>query len=395
MIRPMKQEEAALNALLPAVLLRGSQPHPDLRTITLHLDDLYGAAVDAMVLRIGDYQTTGLHCTMMDDRFALPGDKVLEPMLDFLGELLLNPCLEQGVFREDYVQSEKKNLISAIESDINNKRIYAAKQLVRSMCRADSLGVPRLGEVAWVEAITPAALYDHYQKILRESPMEIFYVGSAPAWQVAGMLKPFIARLERQYQPLVPQGGFRNVGGEHLTEQMEVAQAQLCMGYVTPITIGHPDLPALQVMNVIFGSGMTSKLFMNVREKLSLCYSIGTGLYGAKGIITLTAGIDAAKEQQVREEIAVQLQALCDGDITDEEMAAAKEASLSGLRCVHDSPGAIANYYFSTAISGLNLTPEEQMQRIATVTKEQVAAAARTLTLHTTYILKGDDHENS
>ena len=225
--------------------------------------------------------------------------------------------------------------------------------------------------------------------------MEIFYVGSAPAWQVAGMLKNLVSKLERDYHPLPPQGGFRDVGGEDLTERMDVTQANLCMGYVTPITIGHPDLPALQVMNVIFGSGMTSKLFMNVREKLSLCYSIGTGLHGAKGIITLSAGIDAAKEQQVRQEISVQLQALCDGDITDEEMAAAKEASLSGLRCVHDAPGAISNYYFSAALTGLNLTPAEQMEGIAAVTKEQVAAAARTLKLHTTYILKGDDHENS
>ena len=394
MVRPMAAEEASLNALLPAVLLRGTQVHPDLRTITLHLDDLYGASIDAMVLRVGDYQTTGLHCTMMDDRFALPGDKVLEPMVDFLEELLLHPCLEDGVFRGDYVQSEKKNLISAIESDINDKRAYAAKQMVRSMCRADSLGVPRLGEVEWVEAITPATLYDHYQKILRESPIEIFYVGSAPAWQVASMLKPLVSKLDRNHLPLPAQSGFRDAGGEDLTEQMDVSQAKLCMGYVTPITIGHPDLPALQVMNVIFGSGMTSKLFMNVREKLSLCYSIGTGLYGAKGIITLSAGIDAAKEQQVRQEIAAQLQAICDGDITDEEMAAAQEASLSGLRCVHDAPNAISSYYFSAALMGTNLTPAEQMERIAAVTKEQVAEAAKTLKLHTTYILKGDDHEN-
>ena len=395
LVRPMCETEASLNAIIPAVLLRGTVPHPDLRSITWHLDDLYGASVGAMVRRVGDYQTTGLCCGMMDDRFALPGDRVLEPMIRFLEELLFQPCLENGGFRADFVESEKKNLIATIESDLNDKRTYAMKNMMRSMCRADSLGIPRLGEAAWVAAIEPVALYEHYRKILRESRIDIFYVGSAPAWQVANMLRPLTDRLERDYRPLAGQTGFHDAGGGDHVEEMDVAQAKLCMGYVTPVTIGHPDLAVVQVMNTIFGAGMTSKLFVNVREKLSLCYSIGTGYYGAKGIITLSAGIDAADEEKARAEIDRQLEALRRGDITDDEMAAAKESLLSGLRGSHDSPGAIEGYYSSAALSGLGMTPAEYMERIAAVTKEQVAAAARDLRLHTTYILKGDRHEEN
>ena len=393
LVRPMCEAEASMNALIPAVLLRGTERHPDLRSITLHLDDLYGASVGTMVRRVGDYQTTGLCCGMMDDRFALPGDKVLEPMIGFLEELLFSPCMEQGGFQPDFVESEKKNLIATIESDLNNKQTYAMNKMLRTMCRADSLGIPRLGEVSWVAAIEPVALYEHYQKILRESRIDIFYVGSAPAWQVANMLRPIIARLDRDYRPLPGTTGFHDAGGGDHVETMDVAQAKLCMGYVTPVTIGHPDLSAVQVMNTIFGAGMTSKLFVNVREKLSLCYSIGTGYYGAKGIITLSAGIDAADEEKTRAEIDRQLEALRQGCITDEEMAAAKESLISGLRGSHDSPGAIEGYYSSAALSGLGMTPAEYMERIAAVTKEQVSAAARQLKLHTTYILKGADHE--
>ena len=393
MVRPMCAEEASLNAMIPAVLLRGTERHPDLRAITLHLDDLYGASVGTMVRRIGDYQTTGLACGMMDDRFAMAGDKVLEPMLAFLEELLFEPCMEDGGFKADFVESEKRNLITTIEADLNNKQTYAMNQMLKSMCRADSLGIPRLGQVDWVAAIDPVTLYRHYQKILRESRIEIFYVGSAPAWQVANMLRPIIARLERDYLPLPEQTGFHDAGGSDSVERMDVTQAKLCMGYVTPITFGHPQLPALQVMNSIFGAGMTSKLFVNVREKLSLCYSIGTGYFGTKGIVTLSAGINAADEEKARAEIDAQLEAICRGDITEDEMSAAKESMLSGLRGAHDSPGAIEGYYASGTLSGLNMTPAEYMEQIAAVTREQVVAAAQGLKLHTTYILKGEDHE--
>ena len=161
LVRPMSAEEAAKNALIPAVLLRGCQSYRDLRAITLRLDDLYGASVSALVRRIGDYQTTGLYCSFMDDRFALPGDRVMEPMLSFLEEILLDYPVENGGFRRSFVESEKKNLISTIESELNDKRAYAMAQLFRAMCREDSYGVPRLGEKEQVAAITPRTLYGH------------------------------------------------------------------------------------------------------------------------------------------------------------------------------------------------------------------------------------------
>ena len=392
LVRPMCEAEAALNALLPTVLLRGSRNHPDLRAISLRSDDLYGLSVGTMVRRVGDYQTTGLGCGVMDDRFALPGDKVLEPSLAFLWELLLEPALEDGAFRADFVESEKKNLLATLAANRNDKAAYAMSSLMGAMGRGDSLGIPRLGKPEWVAAITPQSLYDHYRKILRESAIHIFYVGSAPAWQVAAMLRPVIDGLDRDYSPLPGQTPFHDAGGRDLAERMDVAQAKLCMGYVTPITNTSPEFHAMQVMNTIFGAGMTSKLFMNVREKLSLCYSIGTSYYGSKGVVTLSAGIDAADEEKAKAEIAVQLDAICRGDITDDEMAAAKEALISSLRGTHDSPGSIEGYYATAALSGLALTPAEYMERIAAVTRDQVAAAARQLRPHTTYILKGTDH---
>ena len=389
MIRPMCAQEAALNALIPAVLLRGTRKHPDLQTITWKLDDLYGASLSTQVRRVGDYQTTGLYCAFLEDRFSLAGDQILAPMIDFLREVLLEPAMEQGAFRSDYVESEKKNLISTIESELNDKRAYAMGQLLRTMCRADSYGIPRLGEPEAVAAITPESAYDHYQKCLRESPIHLFYVGSAPAEEVARLLKPLFQGIDRHYIGLPGQTSFQDDGGSHRVEEMDVTQGKLCMGYVTPITNRDETFVAMQVMNTIFGAGMTSKLFMNLREKMSLCYAIGSGYYGSKGILTVSAGIDFEKEELTRREVARQLEAIQAGNISDEELTAAREALLSSLRCTHDSPSSIEGYYATAALSGLKLTPQQYMEAVRAVTKDQVAAAARTLQLHTTYFLKG------
>lgn len=388
-VRPMSREEAGMNALIPAILLRGTKKHPDLRSITLRLDDLYGASVGTQVRRVGDYQTTGLYCGFVEDRFAMAGDRILAPMVDFLREILLEPVMEGEGFSRSFVESEKKNLIATIESELNDKRAYAMNRMIRSMCKADSFGIPRLGEKELVAAIDPKSAYDHYQNILRTSRIDVFYVGTAEAETVADLLKPLLNAIDRDYVNLPGQTAFCDAGGEDLVEEMDVAQGKLCMGYVTPITNRSEDFVAMQIMNTIFGAGMTSKLFMNVREKLSLCYSIGSGYYGSKGLVTVSAGIDFSKEQQARDEIAQQLDAVRAGDISYEELTSAKEALLSSLRGTHDSPGAIEGYYSTGALSGMGMTPEVYMEKVNAVTVEQVAEAARTLKLHTTYFLKG------
>ena len=312
-------------------------------------------------------------------------------MLDFLGELLLEPLTEGEGFSRDFVESEKRNLIATIESERNDKRAYAAAQMLKKMCSADTFGIPRLGEIEQVETVDSVTAWNHYRRILRESPAEIFYVGSGAPETVAQKLRGIFARIERTPVVLPDQTSFRDGGGGSYTEEMEISQAKLSMGFVTPITNKDPDFAAMQVLNTVFGAGMTSKLFMNVREKMSLCYSIGSGYYGSKGILTVSAGIDGDKEQIVTAEILRQLDACRAGEITCYELTAAKEAILSGLRCVYDSPGSIEGYETTASISGLPLTVEEYYRAVESVTTEQVAAAAKTVTLHTTYFLKGVD----
>lgn len=388
-LRPLCEEEAALNALIPAVLLRGCESAPDLRAITLRLDDLYGASVGALVRKVGNWQTTGLACSFISDRFTLEGERLLSPMADFIKELLLEPKLEDGAFCKDFVESEKKNLISTIESQLNNKRSYAMARMMELMCKGDPFGTPRLGRAEGVKAIDSKTLYAHYQKVLQESPVEIFYVGEQDPVSVAAVLKPLFAAIPRNPVALNPQTPLR--GGEKGThrETMDVAQGKLVMGFATPVTLRDKGFAAMQVFNTILGAGMTSKLFVNIREKMSLCYDIGSGYYGSKGIVAVSAGIDFDKEDLVKEKILEQLAACQEGNVTQDELTAAQEALCSSLRSTHDSPGAIESYYANGVLSGLGMTPEAYMERVLAVTAEDVATAAKGLTLHTVYFLKG------
>ena len=389
LVRKMDKAESALNALLPSVLLRGTNHCPDLRAITEYLDELYGASVSPLVRRTGDYQTTGVYCGFMDDRFALPGDQVLRPMLTFLEELLLDSPLEDGAFLPAFVESEKRNLIATIESERNDKRAYANSQLLKILCAEDSFGLPRLGEPAEVAAITPRALYEHYQKILVTSPIEVFYVGSAEADQVAELLMPLLDKLHRNVEPLPPQTALTPGEKRDVVEVMDVAQGKLCMGFTVPITNRCQEFAAMQVLNVIYGSGMTSKLFQNVREKLSLCYSVGSGYYGTKGIMLVNAGIDFDKEELTRSEILRQLDACREGNITEAELRSAKEALLSSLRGTHDSPSAIEGFYSTAAMGGLIYSHAEYMEAVEAVTIADAVACANKVQLHSTYFLKG------
>ncbi len=388
-VRPMSRQEAALNALLPNVLLRGTAKTPDLRSITLRLDDLYGASVGPIARRAGDYQLSGLFCGFIEDKYALNGDAVFDPMIAFLKEILFMPRLEKGAFLEAVVESEKKNLIATIESRLNDKRAYAADMLMRHMCSTDSYGIPRLGEKADVAAITPQSLYTHYEKLLRESKVELFYVGSASAEMVADELRDLFADRERKIAPLPAQTGFSDEGGGQFEETMAVSQGKLAIGYYSPITQRSEQYAAMHLCSAVLGGGMTGKLFVKVREQMSLCYDIGAVYYSSKGILTVSTGIDSHMKDVVEQQVEEQIAAICRGEITETEMESARQLLLSALSGVNDTPGNIEGYYAVQALTGGLLSREEYMEAVAACTAQEVAEAAKTLKKHTVFFLKG------
>lgn len=388
-IRPHEAATAELDALLPSVLLRATQRWPDIRAISTRLDELYGASFGTLLRRKGEVKLLGFYADFVEEAFLPEGAQVFAPMLDFLEEVLYHPLTQNGVFSESCVEGEKQNLINAIESSLNDKRSYAVTQMLRLMCAGEAYGIPRLGEVEGVRTITPERLWAHYRHVLASSPILLFYAGrQAPQDVAARFAACFAGRTATQpvscTTQLVRQAGAPK---EH-TQTMNVTQGKLIFGLRTGITVSDPDWPALLLLNAVLGGGMQSKLFLKVREELSLCYSVGSTLEKYKGLMILSAGIDFDREAEAKAAILAQLDECRAGNISAQELSNAKTMLRSALRASQDSPAQLDEFYTGMAIAGGDDLPA-LMQRLEALTAQELADAAAKLSLDTVYFLKG------
>lgn len=389
LLRPMKKEEAAANALIPSVLLRGSETCPDIASISAKLDELYGASIGTLVRKKGEVQLVGFYCDYVQDEYV--DEPVFAPVMAFLAELLLNPRLENGAFPEAVVDSEKLNLENAMLSRINDKRTYAASQLIRTMCAGQPYGIPRIGEPEDLKNITAKSLYAHYRDLLATSRVELFYMGSLSPAAVTKVLQAALAELPRA-EVFVPVGTTpapqaRPV--QEKTERLDVTQGKLSLGFFTDITAKDPRYPALVLAATVFGGGATSKLFTNVREKMSLCYYASASFEKFKGVLSVSSGVEFSKLETAKTEILRQLEACKAGDITDDELESARGYLVSDLKIAMDSPGRLDDYYMGQILLERDGTMADLASAIARVTKQEAADAIQALRLDTIYALEG------
>ncbi len=391
LLRPLRAQDASLGALLPSVLLRGTERYPDMARISAHLDRLYGAGFGGVVRKKGETQTVGFYADFIEDELAPGNEPVLREMTQFLGEVLLHPYLRGGVFSEEYVMTERLNLINTIASRINDKRQYAVSGLVRAMCAGEAYGVDRLGSEETAAAITPETLYAYYHSALRTSRYELFYCGRADHDMAAALLREALADLPaRAPEPVGTVVSAAPAAVRRVTERLDVTQGKLAIGLRTGITADKPGYPAMTVLNAVFGGGVSSKLFRNVREALSLCYYASSALEKLKGVMVVSSGVEFENLSRAETEILRQLEACRAGDITDEELELARRYVISSLRAGEDSPGRLEDFALGQAIAGLDGTMAELRAGVQAATKEQVVEAARSLTLDTVFELRGE-----
>ena len=395
LLAPLKEETAAANALIPYVLRRGTSVHPDMESLSAALDELYGGAIQPVVRKKGETQCVGFVGSFLDDAYALQGEKLLESAANLLGELLLKPYTQDGVFCGDYVTGEKANLLDRIRGQINDKRTYATHRLTRLMCKEEAFGVDKLGDEAHVEAITPETLWQRYQELLRDSAVEVYYCGSAEPERVEAALKAALAALPGNEDRIVPDCEVcLHAGAEPriIEEAMDVSQGKLAMGFRTGgQTCWEEEFPALVMCNAVFGGTTLSKLFMNVREKLSLCYYASSMLEKMKGLVLVSSGIEFDKYEQARDEILAQLEKVRQGEIEDWELEGARRTLVGGYLATLDEQGRQEEFWLGQAVAGLDTTIEELAARFEDITREQVAQAAQKLELDTIYFLKGKE----
>lgn len=389
LVTPLQKETASANALLPAVLRRGTMRCPDMESLSAALDTLYGAQIDYTVRKKGERQCVGFVASVIDDAFAPAGEKLLEPVADLLGELFLDPVTRNGHFLAEYVDSEKQNLIDAIRAIRNDKQDWADVRLVQEMCAGEPYGVLRLGDEESVARLDQQKLFDHYRTVLATSRMELFYCGSAGQERVEAALRRAFAALPRGVvaadvpicRVAAPQEP------RYLTEEMEVTQGKLSMGW----RCDTDDVPAMIMANLLFGGTSNAKLFLNVREKLSLCYYASSSYARSKGLMTVSSGIETKDFQKAHDEILHQLALVQQGQWEDWEWQGALATMCSSLTSLSDSQGAMENYYLGQTATGVEETPEELMDALRQVTPERVQKAAQSCHLDTVFFLKGKE----
>lgn len=380
---------ASLNALLPAVLRRGTMRCPDMESLSAALDTLYGATIDYTLRKKGERQCIGFVANCIDDTYAPGGEKLLESLAQLLGELFLEPVTKGGRFLSEYVESEKKNLIDAIRAIRNDKRDWADVRLMQEMCADEPYGVLRLGDEDSISKINNQKLYQHYQELLSSSRIEMFYSGTAPLARVESALRNAFSTLPRGLVRRLAPITVGNAPDEvrHVTESMDVTQGKLSMGW----RCATDDVPAMVMANLLFGGTSNAKLFLNVREKMSLCYYASSSYVRSKRLMTVSSGIEVADYDKAVAEILHQLEEVKNGNWEPWEIEGALATMVSGLQSLSDSQSALENFYLGQIATDETDTELEFMEALRQVTPERIRAAAMTAKLDTIYFLKGKE----
>lgn len=397
LLTQLQRESAAMNALLPLVLRRGTARYTDMEAISRRLDELYGAAIEPVVRRIGEIQCLGFFASVPEEDYLPAGADTLRGTCELMGQMLLAPNTRGGLLLPDYVDSERDKLIEMIRARLNDKLSYSVSRCIEEMCCCENFAVSRFGDEESAAAIRYQKLTKQYRNLIQTSPIEIFYCGRAEEKRVESLLRDALSTLPRgeidyDIGTDVRLNALEETPREY-TEQMNVTQAKLVIGWRLGKAMDDPNPAALRLFASLFGGSTASKLFVNVREKLSLCYFASAVADVHKGVLLAYAGTEADNVGRAKEEIFAQLASIASGEITDEELSAARADVKSALKSALDVQGALEGFYLSAALDGADYSPEELSALVDDVTKEELVAIARGCECDMIYTLTGDGSE--
>lgn len=388
-ILPLAAGTAARNAILPPLLHKACQDYPDFRRLNQRLGELYGAFLDTEVRKVGSLQVLNFSIRTIDNRYALAGEDLLFDCAKLLCDLIMRPLLVDGKFVEENFAVEKQVLMDDIRSKINDKRGYAISRCEEILFAGSALAVDELGDLESAQALTNEDAVQAYREMLRTARVEVMVTGADFSQAAADYVKDSFAALER-----IPFSGAQKlaapVAAEDTVERMDVKQSKMVLGFSAPM-VGEGELSAFRMMTAMYGGTPVSKLFLNVREKLSLCYYCVSRFDRLKGILMVDCGVENQNIEKAREEILRQLADMQKGAFTADEISAAQLSLRNSFTSLTDSLGGIENWYLTQICCGTEFSPEEEAEKIAAVTPEQIQAAAGKLELKAVYVLTGKE----
>ena len=394
LVTPLEKEKATVNALVPFVLRKGCKSCPDFTALNKKLAEMYGAILEADVGKHGNKQIIEITLLLADDKYAIGGEKMTETAANLLWDIVFEPNLdENGYFPEIDLELEREYLIDTIESDLNDKRTYAIGKALDLVFEKEPFGIKRYGYVEDAKAITSESLAKAWKELVEEAQIEIFFAGPGNSEIAEKVFAEKIASLDRNpvktseaemvdYSPL-----------KEAEESMDIAQGKLVMIFRMGAPKTEKEKNAARMLSALYGGTAFSKLFMNVREKMSLCYYADSHFERGSGILIVDCGIEFENREKARKEIINQLELVAKGDFTDEEFNDTKGAILNSLGSVGDTLYSVESWYMSGIVEENIVTTEEDKKAMEAVTREEVMKAAEKAKLAAVFFLKGGENE--
>lgn len=387
----LNRENVTKNALVPAVLRRGTKNLTTQEEINKKLEEMYGASLDCGLDKTGDNQVLKFYIETVNDEF-LPqeAENMLKTSLEKIFEFVFNPYLENGCFKKEYVEQEKENIKQIIDGKIDNKARYSLDRCIEEMYKDKPYGLYKYGYVEDMKNINEKNLYEYYQQLINECKIDIFVSGIIDE-ETENIIKNnenIIKLKDREPQYNEPKIIAKRTEKENnVQESMDVTQGKLIIGMDLDIDDDNLRFDVM-IYNSIFGGSANSKLFQNVREKASLAYTASSSYYRFKNNIFINCGIEIKNYEKALEIIKQQIEDMKKGDFSDEEVENAKKGIIASIKTIDDEQDTEITYFFSQELSKSKCNIEQYMQRISEVTKDKVVDVANKVSINTVYFLK-------
>ena len=392
---PLQKENVTKEALISAILRRGSKKYQTAKQISIALEEMYGASFDCGIEKMGDNHVLKFYLETINEEYLPKKEEILKQAIDVLIDIAFNPFVENKSFKEEYVTVEKENLTQIIQSKKDNKDIYALNRCIEEMYKNKPYGLYKYGYIEDLEKINAQNLYSYYEEMLQKVKIDIFISGKVQNNEIQNIIKENETLKKLDKRQINPNNNIEVQELEQpniVYENLNITQGKLVMGLKikeqTPI-----DKYTTLVYNAILGGGANSKLFQNVREKASLAYTAGSNYVRQKNNIFIRCGIEIQNEKKALEIIKKQLEDMKNGEFTKEELENTKSMIISTIDFIKDEQDTQISYYFGQELSGMLVSPEEYKKIIENITKEQVVKIAKSVKLHTIYFLKNESKE--
>lgn len=392
---PACRETATASAVLPLVLERCCADYPDMTLLSRRLAKLYGADLSVDNSTNGANRVLTVSVTGIKDEFALEGEDLTAEYANLVFGVAFRPYLVNGRFDEEALAIERGKLRQQLQAEVNDKRLYCVRQARRRFFGDSLAGVERDGYLEEVDGVTPQLLTQVYEEMLCRASIEVTAIGAKDE-TVRRLLLAALEGRKRDWQAPLPGLFMPRRQPDHQVETMDMVQAKLCLLFTAGRCTGAQEIAASRLAMALYGGSVTSRLFLNVREKQSLCYYCSSSYTSVTGCMMVDSGVEPANARKAEAAILKELAQLCDGPITDEEMEDCRRGLLSSLESVEDSLSGLEGWYFAEiARGGPVSTPAQARAALEQVTKEQVRQVLRQFTLSVSYLLTPEVNDHA